>query len=229
VHHIQRKVLGKLLYAESLAYSKIKPAGVESNHFAYHLEQLVKQGIVAKKDKQYFLAPQGLALVDRMSQEKMVNRIQPHILTVIEITNATGQTLLFKRAFQPYIHKFGFPLGKTHLEETIEQAALRELEEKTGLTDIPLTQRGFVYIHVKQGGFTITKALCHVFSGRVEGSPGLPPATHRGSCHWEDVAALPISYMMPGFLEIKHLLDTPQEGLFFSEFLLEFNNDRAAK
>lgn len=222
MHHIQRKILEKLLYAESLTYSRMRPAGVESNHFAYHLEQLVNAGIVAKNDKQYFLAPEGLAQVDRMSQEKMVNRVQPHILTVIDVTNAKGETLVFKRAFQPYIHKLGFPLGKTHLEETVEMAAARELQEKTGLSGIPLVQRGMAYVHVKQGDITITKALCHVFSGQIQGEPLLAAPTNRGSCSWVDARQLQAEAAMPGFFEIKQLIDESSDGLFFAEFTFEY-------
>jgi ADP-ribose pyrophosphatase YjhB (NUDIX family) len=222
VHHIQRKILAKLLYAESLTYSQMRPVGVESNHFAYHLEQLVHDGVVNKKDKQYFLTPEGLSQVDRLSQEKMVDRVQPHILTVIDITNAKGETLLFKRAFQPYIYKFGFPLGKTHLEETVETAAVRELQEKTGLDDIPLVQRGIVYVHVKQRDVTITKALCHVFSGQVKEALAVNPPLHRGSCYWEEVSTLPTTDFMPGFLDIKKLLQNDKPGLFFAELTYEY-------
>lgn len=221
MHHIQRKILAKLLYAESLAYSQMRPTGVESNHFAYHLDQLVRAGMVAKHDKQYSLAPEGLAAVDRMSQEKMVDRLQPHILTVIDITNDHGQTLLYKRAFQPYIHKYSFPLGKTHLEESVAEAAARELQEKTGLTGIPLTQRGIVYTHVLQDGVTITKSLCHVFAAQVEGTPDIQTAAHRGSVEWADAAKFTPEQMMPGFLEIKQLLNSDQPGLFFAEFTFQ--------
>lgn len=210
--------MGKLLYAESLAYSQMRPTGVESNHFAYHLDQLVKDDIVGKQDKRYFLAPQGLATVDRMSQEKMVPRQQPHILTVVDITNAKGQTLVFRRAFQPYIQKFGFPLGKTHLEESVAEAAERELREKTGLSGIALTQRGMVYVHVKQQDITITKALCHVLSGQVVSARPLCPSPHRGQSRWADVSKLRPGQCMPGFLDIKQLLATSPPGqLFFAE------------
>lgn len=217
MHNIQRKILQALLYANSLSYAKMRPAGVESNHFAYHLDQLVKSGLVAKRDKQYFLAPAGLALVDRMSQEKMVDRLQPHILTVIDITNQHGQTLLFKRAFQPYIGTFSFPLGKIHFEESIPQAATRELQEKTGLADIPLVNRGVAYLTITHNEHIISKELCHVFSGRTVGTPRLAEPSHRGSCHWADIASYQPHDFMPGFLAIKQLLATHQEFFFAEE------------
>lgn len=208
--------MGKLLYAETLAYSQMRPEGVESNHFAYHLEQLVHAGIVAKSGKEYSLAPEGLALVDRMSQEKMVHRLQPHILTVTQITNTKGELLLFKRSFQPYIHKLGFLLGKIHMEETLWEAAEREVYEKSGLKNVSLKQRGIVYVHVTHEGFTITKALCHVFQGKVRGAPATT-SSQRGSCEWVDPEDITKEQVMPGFVEIKALLDTKRTGLFFDE------------
>ncbi|HSW66789.1 MAG TPA: hypothetical protein VLI54_06650 [Bacillota bacterium] len=101
MHNIQRKILGKLLYAKWLGYAQMRPAGIESNHYAYHLDQLVRTGLVIKKDKKYSLSAQGLSAVDRMSQEEMVDRVQPRIVTAVDITTDDGQSLLFRRGFQP--------------------------------------------------------------------------------------------------------------------------------
>lgn len=221
MHYIQRKILNNLLYAEYLNYARMRPEGVESNHFAYHLEQLIKDGLVAKRDKQYFLTPQGLAFVDRLSQEKMVGRTQPHIITAVSVTSGSGRTLLYRRNFQPYINMLGFPLGKVHLEESIGAAAARELQEKTGLTDIPLTQRGVVYIHVTRDGITITKALYHVFTGNVRGEPPVAAPTNRGSCSWVDITQLTPAQIMPGFLDIKRLLQNDKPDMFFAELSYE--------
>jgi 8-oxo-dGTP pyrophosphatase MutT (NUDIX family) len=216
VHHIQRKILEKLLYAESQSYAGMRPDGVESNHFAYHLEQLLRAGLIAKHDKQYSLSPQGLRAVDRMSQTAMVDRLQPHIVTVIDITTPDGQTLLFKRRFQPYIYRTGFPLGKTHYDETIAEAAARELHEKTGLRDIPLTYRGDAYVDAMQAGQTISKILCHIFHGEVPAPLSTTPPSARGECLWADAASFSEHEVMPGFHQIKQLLAT-QPQLFFAE------------
>lgn len=217
MHHIQQKILNKLLYADGLGYAEMRPKGVESNHFAYHLEQLVRDGIVSKQERCYSLTPQGLMLIDRLSQGKMVDRLQPHIVTAIDITNGQGQTLLFKRAFQPYIHRLGFPLGKIHFEETIQQAAERELFEKTGLNGIPITHRGDVYLESKIQGTVISKVLYHLFQGQVSGTPEVAAANPaRGTCMWVDSTSLADFECMPGFRSMKQLLqDKPK--FFFAE------------
>ncbi|HEV7454098.1 MAG TPA: NUDIX domain-containing protein [Candidatus Saccharimonadales bacterium] len=222
MHHIQRKILAKLLYASSLPYAAIRPEGVESNHFAYHLEQLIAAKLIQKTGKQYSLTPEGLSAVDRMSHEKvgMVGRLQPHILTVIDITNSAGETLLFKRNFQPYIHLVGFPMGKVHYEEDLNTSAERELLEKTGLTGIPLTQRGVVYVESRQQGHTISKILCHVFQGSAETAP--PLVTHRGATLWAKAGTFKRNELMPGFTEIKALLQK-NDGFFFDEITADLS------
>jgi ADP-ribose pyrophosphatase YjhB (NUDIX family) len=196
----------------------MRPEGIESNHFAYHLEQLLAAKFIQKTGKQYALTPQGLSYVDRMSQKTMVDRLQPHIVTAIDITNSAGESLLFKRSFQPYIHRIGFPIGKTHYDEHIQDAAVRELQEKTGLTGVALTQRGIVYIEARQSEHTISKILCHVFTGSVE--TAAPLTTHRGVSLWAQADALKPQELMPGFIEIKALL-RQNNGFFFDEITAE--------
>jgi ADP-ribose pyrophosphatase YjhB (NUDIX family) len=220
MHHIQAKILSKLLYAQSSNYAGLRPEGVESNHFAYHLEQLLKEGAIVKEGKQYMLSIKGLRLVDQMSQEKMVAREQPHIVTAIDLTTPDGKTLLFKRNFQPYFHLLGFPNGKIHLEETVEEAVQRELTEKTGLTGIKLKQRGMIYIDAKQNGETISKVLYHIFHGEVKSELPTETPAHRGSCIWADPAQYKAEELMPGLMHVKDLLAT-HKGLFFDEIVVQ--------
>jgi len=222
MHHIQRKILEKLLYAETLTYAAMRPAGVESNHYAYHLERLVKDGLITKADKQYTLSPLGLSTVDRMSHSKMTERLQPHIVTVIDLVNDEGQTAVFKRYFQPYIHRLSYPLGKTHIEESVEAAAIRELTEKTGLRDVPLSQRGIIYLTSSRDGTRVSKILCHVFQGTITGTPAIKPSdSKRGEAMWVNHTALQPTDLMPGFMAIKNLL-THSSEFFFAEISEEF-------
>jgi ADP-ribose pyrophosphatase YjhB (NUDIX family) len=221
VHHIQRKILSQLMFAKSLGYAQMRPAGVESNHFAYHLEQLMRAGLIAKDERSYTLTSEGLALADRLSHDNMAVRVQPHIVTSIHLTNDAGQTLLYRHAFQPYLDVYGVPQGRLHYEEHIAQAAARELEEKAGLTDIPLTHRGMAYVYTSKKGVDVSKILIHVFSGTVTGTPALAGPTSKGVCSWVDPAKLSKAAWMPGYQEIRKLLADNPSVLFFAEIETE--------
>jgi ADP-ribose pyrophosphatase YjhB (NUDIX family) len=223
MHHIQAKILNKLLYVDSSNYAGMRPEGIESNHYAYHLEQLLREKLVIKNERAYRLSAKGLKVIDRLSHDNMHERLQPHIITAIDLTTSDGKTLLFTRNFQPYIHLTGFPLGKTHIEETVAEAATRELYEKAGLQGIPLVHRGMVYIETKQDGLVISKVLYHVFHGNVDAPLPTKTPAHRGTCQWADYTQLDPTTLMPGFVHIKKLL-AASDQLFFSEITEELNH-----
>ena len=50
------------------------------------------------------------------------------------------KVLLIQRAFPPYKGKWAFPGGFVSIDETLEEAALREMEEETGVRDVYLEQ-----------------------------------------------------------------------------------------
>lgn len=50
------------------------------------------------------------------------------------------EVLLIRRGLEPYAGRWALPGGFVHIDETLEQAALRELEEETGLRKVYLEQ-----------------------------------------------------------------------------------------
>lgn len=219
VHHIQRKILQQLFYSQSLGYAELRPKNVESNHFAYHLDQLVKTGLITKHGRKYTLSSEGLTFADRTNHQSTDVRKQAHIVTTLFITNSSGQVALSRHSFQPYLGLLGFPQGRTHYGEHIQQAAARELREKTGLTDIGLTHRGMAYVRTDKDGISISNILCHVFSGTATSNTPLssenPQKTSPG---WHILPPAPAAGYMPGFWDIKQLLDShTASNLFFAE------------
>jgi ADP-ribose pyrophosphatase YjhB (NUDIX family) len=199
----------------------MRPKGVESNHYAYHLDQLVREGLISKDERRYSLTAKGLALADRVSHRDMTVREQPHIVTSLHITNDAGQVLLYRHAFQPYLNLYGPPQGRFHTGERIAQAAVRELAEKTGLTDVPLQHRGMAYVTAMRQGVPISTLLLHVFSGTVPGSPALVAPTRNGSCSWMSAVELANAAYMPGYQEITEQLRNGKDELFFIELETE--------
>ena len=163
-HHIQKHILDVLMYTAVARFRDLRPPRTDTNLFTYHLNVLVKAGMVGKTDAGYTLSAKGLSYVDRVSTEKKQIRTQPKIVTMLVVQNSEGDILLQQRSKQPYIDTWTLPYGKLHIEDTSTLAAAkREAQEKLGIDDPPLKHAGDCYIRVCDGDETLSTTLVHVF------------------------------------------------------------------
>jgi len=163
-HHIQKHIIDVLMYVEVARFRDLRPDRTDTNLFTYHLNALVKSGMVAKVTGGYSLSTIGLSYVDRVSTEKKTIRSQPKIITMLLIQNSEGDVLLQKRSKQPYINAWTLPYGKLHIDDpSVIIAAKREAKEKLGLDDQEMRHAGDCYIRVKTGDEILSTTLAHVF------------------------------------------------------------------
>jgi ADP-ribose pyrophosphatase YjhB (NUDIX family) len=164
-HHIQKYIIDVLMYKEIARFRDLRAPKTDTNLFTYHLNSLVKSGLIQKVEGGYSLSTAGLSYVDRVSVEKKVIRTQPKIITMFLVQNSEGDVLLQRRDKQPYINAWTLPYGKLHIEdESLIDAAQREAKEKLGLENQEVTHAGDCYIRVKNGGEIISTTLAHVFT-----------------------------------------------------------------
>lgn len=163
-HHIQKHILDVLMYQKVTRFRDLRPPRVDTNLFTYHLNSLVKSGMVRKVDGGYALSTTGLSYVDRVSTEKKIIRTQPKIITMLVIQNGEGDILLQRRTKQPYIDTWTLPYGKLHVEDaSVNEAAQREAFEKLGLKNQEVEHAGDCYIRVHANGELLSTTLAHVF------------------------------------------------------------------
>jgi len=163
-HHIQKHIVDVLMYQKVVRFRDLRPSGVDTNLFTYHLKALVKTGFVQKADDGYTLSAAGLSYVDRVSSEKKTIRTQPKIITMLVIQNGEGDILLQRRTKQPYIDTWTLPYGKLHIDDTsVKTAAQREAFEKLGLEKQDMEHAGDCYIRVHADGSLVSTTLAHVF------------------------------------------------------------------
>lgn len=218
MHILQQKIISRLIHRSGARFAELKPEGIESNHYVYHLKSLIREGLVKKSGNLYQLTAEGKQLVDKLSLQDFRERIQPKIVTMIACKNNRGEYLLYCRNRQPFLGTVGFPYGKIHLGEKIQEAAERELKEKTGLS-AKLKHRGDVYLTVYENSDLINQVLCHVFSG-TQPIGKLVGQSDREECFWAKLSGLKKSELIPGFLEIVNLLKKHSLGqMFFGEFI----------
>lgn len=164
-HHIQKSIIDVLMYTEVARFRDLRPPRTDTNLFSYHLNNLVKQGMVAKVDGGYTLSQAGLSYVDRVSVEKKTVRTQPKIITMLLVQNSNGDVLLQRRNKQPYINTWTLPYGKLHIEDgAVGEAAQREAKEKLGLDNQTIRHAGDCYIRVRSKDEVLSTTLAHIFT-----------------------------------------------------------------
>ncbi len=212
-HHIQKDILLRLTKASSLRFSELKPIGMESNLFMYHLKQLRSQKLVEKNENRYTLSNDGLAYVDGFSFYTLKPRKQPKIISILVLKNAAGELLMAKRKYQPYIDQYMFVSGKQHMGEGPNEHAKRELHEKL-LMDVSLTRRGLSDIRIYKGKKIITHVTAHIYEGTAP-SLDLPPNTPQFDFEWV-ARSDHTKNLLAGTREIIEHLDAHQELFFLS-------------
>lgn len=224
IHHIQREILRTLLLAPSARFKDLKPTGMESNIFMYHLNALIKDGFVEKIEQGYTLTSKGKHYVDRANLESLNVRIQPKIITIIVLQRTDGKFAILERLHQPFLHYKGFPSGKVHYGESLKSAALRELEEKTGLSGINIDLRGNFIMKFTTGDEVVNHIIGYVYYGVTTSDKELDFETKLYRSYWGEAQELHQDNRFKGHPEIFDLLtNTPKQQLFFAEH--EFTSD----
>lgn len=215
-HRIQREILVRLASSQGLRFSELKPQGLESNIFMYHLTALRKLGLLEKSATTYQLTSAGLTYVDQLSFSTLRPRLQPKVICVVVVRNARGEIVMLQRQTQPFIGHLMLPSGKLHFGESLAAHANRELQEKTGL-QTSLQQRGVAHITTTLDGIVVTQALAHIWSGVVEDDAMVTCSDPRFTCTWVSETNAPTHKLWVGTAEIIAMLDQKQE-LFIAEF-----------
>lgn len=203
MHPLRSHILKELTLKKDAHYSDLKPQGVESNRFVYHLKRLLQDGLIIQTQGAYGLTAPGKRHIDKLSLKSFLPRPQPKIVTALIVQDRDNRYLLMHSKRQPFIDKVSFPYGKVHYGEIISEAAARELKEKAALI-VPLKHCGDAYLAIRDQGEIVSHMLCHVFYGKYTGrADGQDFKTH--SIYWSDLGAIPKNKYVPGFLKLDEL------------------------
>lgn len=137
LHKIQIEILQKLLFANSLRYTEMKPdKEMENNQFDFHLDQLIDQGLVKKENGKYALTNTGKEFANRVDESEQKLKLQAKVSVLVGIRKNTLKGfdyLIYTRLKHPFYGCQGFMSGKVKYGEKITDAAERELKEETNL------------------------------------------------------------------------------------------------
>jgi ADP-ribose pyrophosphatase YjhB (NUDIX family) len=164
-HDIQKYILSYLTYHRVARFKDLIPPKTTTNLFTYHLKLLQKRDLITWVDDGYTLTTLALAYIDRLNDEGEFAYQQPKMVTMFVIQNGDGGILLQKRTKQPYIDTWTLPNGKLSIDdESLADAAKREVIEKIGLLNPQLRQAGNCYIRVVENDAPITVTFAHIFT-----------------------------------------------------------------
>jgi len=193
LHPLQLRILKKLLFAQDLRFSELKPRrNVENNLFVFHLDKLIKAGYIGKKDSKYLLTDKGKEFANRIDTDRLFIELQSKLSAWIcctRIKNRSKQYLIYTRLKQPFYSCQGFMSGKVRFGEKVIGAAKRELKEETGLEGNPKVISIKHYLVFDK----LTKDLLEdkfMFLCLVENPKGKLKANKEGKFEWVDEGSL---------------------------------------
>jgi len=160
-HPIQKAILEQLTQQEHLRFRDLKPADVTASHLTYHLNILIKLGMVQKVEKTYTLAPKGQSYVDRLASSEP--QVRPKVVIMLLIQNSNGDVLLQKRRKQPYINTWTLPYGKKLVGDgLVESTGARIAKERLGIIGQDIRHAGICYIHTLHNKRVVSSTLVHL-------------------------------------------------------------------
>lgn len=138
IHKAQAQILKILLFRKEARFRDLRNVtGLTSDHFTFHLKQLLEAGLIDKIKTGYELTIKGKEFANRLDTETVQIERQAKIgvaVVGIKMEGKVKKYLIQQRLKQPYYGYHGVITGKIRWGETIEQTAKREFIEEAGLT-----------------------------------------------------------------------------------------------
>ena len=155
IHEFQVSILRELLFKPKARFRDLKKVDTTNDHFSFHINKLVKIGLIIKEEGRYSLSIKGKEFANRLDTETLIFEKQAKVtvaLHAIRKRNKTTEYLIHQRLKEPFYSWFGSHSGKVKWGENPLEAAKREFLEETGLTG-SFTHKGITHvIHKHEDG-----------------------------------------------------------------------------
>lgn len=131
---VQAKILSLIARNDGLRYSEAYPGEeIDDDLYNYHLQEMVKKGILEKKDKKYQLTDEGKREIIPFNIRGEYNGQFSFSVILVVMRNNRAETLIHKRVRHPYRGEISNISGKIQKGELVVDAAKRKLKEESGL------------------------------------------------------------------------------------------------
>ena len=216
MHHLQKKILVTLANESPLRFTKLRPATVPNNTFAYHLKYLLETAYIENSPNGYRATRKGLKSIEYSDAPKATLPLK--VLTMSIILDDKKRMLLRRRTSSPVRGWYGIPAGTIHEAESTEEAARREIKEKTGIIVSNPVFKGlldFRYIN-RTTKDTYVHAIAFIYTHQIKGLPeGFLPDPSIGEFMWSDLKQ---DNILPEVIVAFDMLKNKKPGIVAVEF-----------
>ena len=178
----------------SFQFNEIEKAtNIPSNKLSYHLNELLKQGLLEKDENVYKVTKSAQSLLPKLTQ--ITGKEEGPLTVVISAITKDNKILLIQRKKRPYKGYWSLTGGKMKLSESIEEGALREAKEETGLDLEFKGVKGVVHERVKEDN--VYKHGFVFFFTHIEAKNTDLTHTEEGQLEWFDLNNLENRQLIP--------------------------------
>lgn len=193
LHHIQKEIILSLAHHSPQRFSQLQPPEIPNNTFSYHLKKLVQDGFVTQVDGGYEATRKALKTLQYTDASDDKGKGNPVYITAVHVTNNEGKVLLLRRSKPPFVGWYCVPAGLVHQGESLEQAALRELSEKSSIEANSLEFNGvldFQYLE-QESRDVFVHTIAFVYSYRLPDSGHMLAGMQSpyGTLLWSDLSS----------------------------------------
>lgn len=149
IHDFQISILRELLFRPEARFRDLKKVDVTNDHFTFHVNHLIKEGLIIKSNGKYSLSDKGKEFANRMDTDALKLERQAKLGVALHAVRKNGRNreiLIHQRLKEPFFGWYGSHSGKIRWGETPLECAKREFKEETGLTG-KFTLKGIVHYH----------------------------------------------------------------------------------
>lgn len=149
IHDFQISILRGLLFKPEARFRDLNKVDVTNDHFSFHVNHLIKEGLIKKTNGKYSLTDDGKEFANRMDTDSLKLERQAKLgvaIHAVRKSNGKIEYLVHRRLKEPFYGWYGSHSGKIRWGETPLQTAKREFMEESGLTG-KFTLKGIVHYH----------------------------------------------------------------------------------
>lgn len=193
---------------------QMRPDGIDSNLFSYHIHYLKTNGIIESVTRgEYQLTANGMYVVGKFNSATG-NEAQDVKSVIVLLARRGSDVLLFRWSRHPYFGQLTLPHDRYNFGMTVQQAVTEAVQDKLHLSYEQAQARYLKsgMIHILHDEQQISCMSAHVYEVNYDGGP---LTTRNGELEWVPVDSVGTqSNAMKGLSELIHQLTSVDIRLF---------------